>query len=96
MYIYIYQIKFSNKKAIEKNRFLETISIGNKLKIMASKNAAGYDVFLSYQWDVKESVTRLYTQLTETHGLRCWMDDFEIKTYIFIHFKNVHFCPKDY
>jgi len=46
--------------------------------MMASKNAAIYDVFLSYQWDVKESVTRLYTQLIETHGLRCWMDDFEM------------------
>jgi len=45
---------------------------------MASNSAAGYDVFLSYQWDVKESVTRLYTQRTETHGLRCWMDDFEM------------------
>jgi len=46
--------------------------------MMDSNNVAGYDVFLSYQWDVKESVTRLYTQLTETQGLRCWMDDFEM------------------
>ncbi len=45
---------------------------------MASNNAESYDVFLSYQWDVKESVTRLYNKLTETHGLRCWMDDFEM------------------
>ncbi len=30
------------------------------------------------QRDVKESVTRLCCQLTEIHGLRCRMDDFEM------------------
>jgi len=48
-----------------------------KIKNMSS-NTAGYDVFLSYQWDVKESVLRLYNQLTKTHGLSCWMDVFEM------------------
>jgi len=45
---------------------------------MASNNLKGFDVFISYQWDIKESVTMLYNQLTKTHGLRCWMDDFEM------------------
>jgi len=50
----------------------------NTLLKMASNNLKGFDVFISYQWDIKESVTMLYNQLTETHGLRCWMDDFEM------------------
>jgi len=45
---------------------------------MASNNFEGFDVFISYQWDIKESVTMLYDQLTKIHGLRCWMDDFEM------------------
>jgi hypothetical protein len=45
---------------------------------MVSNNVEGFDVFLSYQWDIKDSVKMLYTQLTKTHGLRCWMDDFEM------------------
>ena len=45
---------------------------------MASNNVNSYDVFISYQWDVKENVRILYTQLTKKHGLRCWIDDFEM------------------
>jgi len=45
---------------------------------MASNSVNSYDVFISYQWDVKESVRLLYTQLTKKHGLRCWMDDFKM------------------
>jgi len=45
---------------------------------MASNNLKFFDVFISYQWDIKESVLMLYNQLTKTHGLRCWMDDFEM------------------
>jgi len=45
---------------------------------MASNNLKSFDVFISYQWDIKESVTMLYNQLTKTHGLRCWMDEFEM------------------
>jgi len=45
---------------------------------MTSINVAIFDAFLSFQWGVKESVTRAHTQLTETHGLRCWMDAFEM------------------
>ncbi len=45
---------------------------------MSTKNVDDYDVFISYQWDVKPSVRKLYTQLTEVHGLKCWMDDFDM------------------
>ena len=45
---------------------------------MASNNTNNYDVFLSYQWDVKASVLKLYDQLTRVHGLKCWMDDFDM------------------
>jgi hypothetical protein len=38
-----------------------------------------FDVFLSYQWDVKPSVMKLYEKLTDL-GLRVWMDQFEIGT----------------
>ena len=41
---------------------------------MAFNDTNKYDVFLSYQWDVKPSVLKLYEQLTEVHGLKCWMD----------------------
>ena len=36
------------------------------------------DVFISYNWDIKESVFKLYHQLTGVHGLRCWMDEFDM------------------
>ncbi len=35
-----------------------------------------FDVFLSYNWDVKDSVRKLYEVLTVTHEYKCWMDDF--------------------
>ena len=41
---------------------------------MASNDTNNYDVFISYQWDVKASVLKLYEQLTKVHNLRCWMD----------------------
>ncbi len=45
---------------------------------MASNINSYYDLFLSYPRDVKKTVTLLYSQLTQIHGLRCWMDDFEL------------------
>ena len=42
---------------------------------MASNDTNNYDVFISYQWNVKKSVEKLYDQLTGVHGLKCWMDD---------------------
>ena len=45
---------------------------------MASNNLEVFDVFISYHWDIKESIKMLYNQLTKTFGLRCWMDDFEM------------------
>jgi hypothetical protein len=45
---------------------------------MSTKNVDVYDVFISYQWHVKSSVRKLYKQLTEVHGLKCWMDDFDM------------------
>ena len=45
---------------------------------MASNIITKYDVFLSYQWDIKASVHKLYHQLTQVHELKCWMDDFDM------------------
>ena len=45
---------------------------------MASNNISKYDVFLSYQWDSKASVRKLYDQLTQKHGLKCWLDDVDM------------------
>ncbi len=36
------------------------------------------DVFLSYNWESKPSVLKLYRQLTEVNGLRCWLDEFDM------------------
>ena len=48
------------------------------IKNMASNNQINFDVFISYQWDIKEKVNRLHNKLTTIHGLRCWMDDYEM------------------
>ncbi len=37
-----------------------------------------FDVFISYNWDVKPSVKQLYNQLTQKHNLRVWMDEYEM------------------
>jgi len=66
---------------------------------MASNNLESFDVFISYQWDIKESVKMLYNQLTKTHGLRCWMDDFEMGSgslndskFLFFECDCMYFC----
>ena len=41
-------------------------------------NDTNYDIFLSYQWDIKVSVRKLYDQLTKVHKLKVWMDDFDM------------------
>ena len=37
-----------------------------------------YDIFISYQWDIKPQVLALYRELTRTHNLSVWMDEFEM------------------
>jgi hypothetical protein len=39
---------------------------------------AKFDVFISYNWDVKDSVKALYNELTRTYSLRVWMDEYEL------------------
>jgi len=48
-----------------------------KLKKM-NKNECGFDVFLSYNWDHKAHVQRLYDYLTNQLKLRVWIDDKEL------------------
>ncbi len=37
-----------------------------------------FDVFLSYNWDHKQHVKRLYDHLTQVYQLNVWMDDKEL------------------
>ena len=37
-----------------------------------------FDVFLSYQWDIKPKIRSLYKILTEEYNLKVWMDDHEL------------------
>ncbi|CAF1106367.1 unnamed protein product [Brachionus calyciflorus] len=39
---------------------------------------ASYDIFISYNWDIKERVNRLYCELTQKYNLKVWMDQYEI------------------
>jgi hypothetical protein len=43
-----------------------------------TKKAKPFDVFISYNWDVKPQVLRLYKILTEKHDLRVWIDEYEM------------------
>ena len=38
-----------------------------------------FDVFISYNWDHKVQVRNLYDMLTKNYGLKCWLDDVELK-----------------
>ena len=33
-----------------------------------------YDIFLSYEPEIKPSILKLYKELTTVHELKCWMD----------------------
>lgn len=47
--------------------------------LKAIKNLSNeYDVFISYQWDIKEYVVQLYKTLTMDYNLKVWMDEFEL------------------
>jgi len=37
-----------------------------------------FDVFISYNWDVKPAVKQLYQELTSKHNLRVWLDEYEL------------------
>ncbi len=43
-----------------------------------TKKAKPFDVFISYNWDVKPQVLRLYKVLTEKYDLRVWIDEYEM------------------
>ena len=38
-----------------------------------------FDVFISYNWDHKAQVRKLYDHLMTSCGLKCWLDDVELK-----------------
>jgi hypothetical protein len=42
-------------------------------------NKKKFDIFLSYQWDIKNDVRQLYTKLTEELNYKVWMDEHELK-----------------
>ena len=37
-----------------------------------------YDIFISYNSEIKDKVIRLYRKLTQKHKLRVWLDQYEI------------------
>lgn len=37
-----------------------------------------YDIFISYNWDVKPAVVNLYNTLTKKFNFKVWMDEFEM------------------
>lgn len=47
------------------------------LKERKSKMPRDFDVFISYQWDVKPQVLKLYEELKK-HDLRVWIDEYEM------------------
>lgn len=38
-----------------------------------------FDIFISYQWDIKVEVKQLYTKLKDELNYKVWMDEFELK-----------------
>lgn len=40
--------------------------------------SSDYDVFISYQWDIKEHVRELYKVLTTRYNIKVWMDEYEM------------------
>lgn len=47
---------------------------------MATDAIKEFDVFLSYNWDVQPHVINLHRELTDKHGLKVWMDFYEMGT----------------
>lgn len=39
-----------------------------------------FDAFVSYQWNSKPTINRLYEYLTEKKGLKVWIDSHEMGT----------------
>lgn len=37
-----------------------------------------FDIFISYNWDIKPSVIKLYQALTTKYNFRVWMDEYEM------------------
>ena len=49
-----------------------------KRKMNIFSNSNNYDVFISYNRTHDSQVKTLYYELTVTHNLACWLDEFEI------------------
>ena len=47
-------------------------------KINKKNKADIFDIFISYNWDVKPHVLNLYKVLTETFHFSVWLDDYEM------------------
>ena len=37
-----------------------------------------FDIFISYQWDIKPQVIALYKELTKDNKFKVWMDEFHL------------------
>ncbi len=72
------QYELNSKGLVASESVDNTTSFKQTSIIRKLNNPERFDVFISYQWDIKENVKMLYNQLTKSHGLRCWMDDFEM------------------
>lgn len=38
-----------------------------------------FDIFISYQWDIKPEVKQLYAKLKDELNYKVWMDEYELK-----------------
>ncbi len=47
-------------------------------KLLTNKNPKLFDIFISYNWDVKPQVLRLYKVLTLRYDFRVWLDEYEM------------------
>lgn len=45
---------------------------------MSQENIEYFDIFISYQWDVKDKVKLLYNKLTNEYKFKVWLDDNEL------------------
>ncbi len=41
-------------------------------------NNIKYDIFLSYEAEIRESILKLYEKLTKVHGLKVWLDYYSV------------------
>jgi hypothetical protein len=66
------------------------------MNIFNSLCESEFDIFLSYNWDQKLQVKRLKDEFTKTYGLKCCLDQKEIKnSNVFIVCISVKYCLSD-